>query len=355
MQQKRIAYLDHLRIIATFGVIILHVAAPSMYSDFLTTDWQLLNFFNSCTRWTVPVFVMISGVFFLDPLKNIPIKQLYTKNILRIVISFIAWSTFYFILEKCIYFYKTSQFYFSLGETITTIVGGHYHLWFLFMIVGLYMATPIFRSICQQKETIVYFLIFSFVFNILYNTIFKFAAPLLPESSILTCLQMFDKTISTIAFNSVMGYSFYFVLGYYLHNYLHSKKWLLALSFTGLIGFGITYGSTHLATSITGELTTAYDNLTLGVMLESVGIFALAKLLLNNANLSSFVKSLSRCSFGIYLIHAAGITIAFLIMDKIPSVSPILYVPIISLLVFAVSFLISYLLNNIPFLNRYIV
>ena len=83
---KRIVYADLLRIIATFAVIVLHVSASKWYDtpvkDF---NWQIYNLYDSLVRWSVPIFVMLSGMFFLNPEKFIPTSNIIKKYIFRIL------------------------------------------------------------------------------------------------------------------------------------------------------------------------------------------------------------------------------------------------------------------------------
>lgn len=63
--EKRITYLDYLKVFATFAVIILHVVAQNWYiTDVNSFGWKTLNVYSSMVRWAVPVFVMISGSLF---------------------------------------------------------------------------------------------------------------------------------------------------------------------------------------------------------------------------------------------------------------------------------------------------
>ena len=72
--ERNTAY-DYLRVLASFGVIILHIAAKKFLSlSVYSNEWQVLNFYDSIVRWTVPVFVMISGALFLN--RDIPIRKL---------------------------------------------------------------------------------------------------------------------------------------------------------------------------------------------------------------------------------------------------------------------------------------
>lgn len=60
--QERTVYFDFLRVLAAFSVVIVHVSAYKYYEvEVKTWEWQIFNIYNSVFRWTVPIFVMISG------------------------------------------------------------------------------------------------------------------------------------------------------------------------------------------------------------------------------------------------------------------------------------------------------
>lgn len=98
MYKKRIWYCDYLRIIATIGVVFIHVVDYYWkLVPFTSKEWMILNVFNSVVRSSVPIFVMISGVMFLSSTRSL--KDIYKKNILHIIISFLFWSTVYALFE----------------------------------------------------------------------------------------------------------------------------------------------------------------------------------------------------------------------------------------------------------------
>lgn len=85
----RILYLDYLRILAMIAVITIHSSAHGWcLTDIHTVDWNVYNIFDSIVRWATPVFVMVSGVLFLNEEKEINISRLYSKNIFRIATAF---------------------------------------------------------------------------------------------------------------------------------------------------------------------------------------------------------------------------------------------------------------------------
>ena len=84
-RNKRVAYLDLLRILAIFAVIFQHFC-PGYYNadDF---NKNAVNIMVSLTDWCVPVFVMISGALLLNPQKEFSVKRFFKKNVLRIFVA----------------------------------------------------------------------------------------------------------------------------------------------------------------------------------------------------------------------------------------------------------------------------
>ena len=130
---RRTYYFDYLRIVASFAVVLLHVAAQNWStSDVNSFEWKVFNFFDGLVRWGVPVFVMISGALFLG--KELDLKVLYRKYIFKMIIVFLFWSLLYALWD-----------YFVTGSITTThsfvrrIFAGRRHLWFIPMIIGMYM------------------------------------------------------------------------------------------------------------------------------------------------------------------------------------------------------------------------
>ena len=81
MKIKYVAYFDWLRIFATIAVIILHICVQNWTKVELTSfEWNVFNWFDSATRWSVPIFVMISGALFLDSERKLEVKSFIKNN-----------------------------------------------------------------------------------------------------------------------------------------------------------------------------------------------------------------------------------------------------------------------------------
>lgn len=89
-------YLDILRIIACFMVIMIHIISMD-FNNYLpaTNEWKVMNSYDSIIRYSVPLFYMISGALFLGSNSSISIKKLYLNKIFHLLILYIVWSIFY--------------------------------------------------------------------------------------------------------------------------------------------------------------------------------------------------------------------------------------------------------------------
>lgn len=137
---QRIEWVDQLRAASVFAVIWLHVAAEVVVSNPSTTsiDWWVGNVADAAVRWCVPVFVMISGMFLIPSASKDNLSSFYSHRLERIVIPTLCWTTFYLVLSV---FQKEEFNLYEIG--IRFLLGAPYfHLWFLYMLLGLYLAAP---------------------------------------------------------------------------------------------------------------------------------------------------------------------------------------------------------------------
>ncbi len=338
---KRIIYLDLLRIIATFMVIILHIAGgPWQSLPIHSINWQAANIYDSIVRCSVPLFVMISGALFLDPNKNITIKQIFSKYISRLVIAFLFWQIIY-----CSYYFFTVST--DIKSIIILFVTGYYHLWFLYMICGLYLITPILRKITEDEKITKYFLILALFFNSIIPLLLK-----------IPILSYFNTPFNNIVYHLTLGYSSYYVLGYYLSKKDLSKKQRKIIYGCSLLGFITVILGTIMLSNYNNKadellFATSY----LPVVLESIGLFVLVKYSKNcfTNKTKQLIFNLSKYSFGIYLSHALVIDLLSNLKINVYFANLFITIPLLALLIFIISLIISFILNKIPIIKKYIV
>ena len=342
--------LDFLRVVSMFAVVFLHSSAKQYdASEISSNSFLMANLYDSLVRWAVPVFVMISGALFLNPQKEVTIRMIFQKYIRRIVVTFIIWSAAYAIV------YNRS---FSVS-TISSFVTGHYHLWYLYLIVGLYLCVPILRAVTTNQRITEYFLILSAVFTFVVPTFLDVAKLIVftENASILKTISSVENIInSKLILFLVLGYTPYFVLGYYLKNAMIPKHLEFCIYALGIVGCITTFVLTMQASKISGTKINFYSYRYFGVALESIAVYVFAKcrIGIGLAPANFFGKSvtfLSKISFGVYLVHV-------IVLDAVYKFLPItllpipLVVPVMAFLTSIVSIVISSIINRMPYLQK---
>lgn len=344
---ERRTYMDCLRIIATFAVMILHISAQ--YSGSVAgVTWDIFCFYDAIVRWAVPVFVMVSGALFLDG--NRSVERIYGKNIVRIITAFIFWSAVYALIN-----FFTSPGY-ELKNMLRWFVEGPTHMWFLFMIVGLYMIVPLLRKIVEDRKLAGYFLLLSLIFTF----VLPYCITVVSFKSV-KIASIASSILEKIGFFLTLGYVAYFVCGYFLSESNIRGKAERIIYFLGICGFMVTiFYAFIFPVSKQENAAIFHDNFTVNVMLESIAVFVFAKnhlgFLHAGRRTKEILKKMSEYSFGAYLVHAMVITqLNHLFGLNTLSFDPVISVPLIGIIVFILSYAISGIIHKIPVLNKYIV
>ncbi len=347
MVQKanRIIYLDVLRIFAVFCMIVLHTAAAKWRTVPVDSfEWQVFNAYDSLVRFCVPVFVMISGALLLNPDKDISMKRMLKKNILRIAIAYFFWSFGYAIYTSKIYLNFNAD---TLYVLFKNTMAGHYHLWFLPVIIGLYLVVPLLKKITADKKTTEYFLILSFIFTLALPAL----KLLFPKLNVV--LNLFG---SSMRIELVVGYSLYFVSGHYFSTYDIGDRAKKAIWFLGLLSVLFTIVVTNVISVKAQEpLQTWYSYLLPNTAIASFAVFLLFKEMRFTKWNSPKVVVLSNLCFGIYLVHDVFNIIMAKMRISTVLFNPIFSVPALAAAVFVSSLLVAFIISRIPVVNKYII
>jgi surface polysaccharide O-acyltransferase-like enzyme len=196
--QKHLPWANALRGLAIFFVVLLHTSAP-LLADFekkSSTRWWIGNVFDSLTRSCIPMFLMLSGTLLLG--RDESLKHFFSRRVWKIVIPMLAWTMIYLVFNT--WYYENSWAPIVL---ITKVLSGRaaFHLWFLYMLFGVYMLIPVLRGWIAHatKNQIEYFLIFWIVF-----------------SSLIPLIEWGLHLKFAIKVELASGYIGFVVLGYYL-------------------------------------------------------------------------------------------------------------------------------------------
>mgnify|MGYP004458923433 FL=1 len=357
MERNRVLYFDYLRVLATLGVIVLHVSAEFFYKvDVNTYNWQVFNLFDSIMRFCVPIFVMISGAIFLN--RNVPFSMIYKKYILRLFTAFIFWKFIYFLFmgDSPI---KQIQSLFSSGflNQFSLLLTNHNHLWFITMIIGLYMFIPFMKKIIENKRICEYYLLLSFVFWILIPELLCLMNSF-GGKGVASLVKAFSYNLDNMNMSMVLGYSFYFMLGYYLSLKKHSNYQRKLIYILGILGLLFTITITKYLSLKSGRpVTVYYEYMRLNVLFVATGVFELFKNIKFKDNiLSKIISKLSILSFGVYLVHMFVFEQGYKFLNITTfTYNPLIFIPILSISILAISYFISFVISNIPILKKYII
>ena len=340
-KENNFEWIDNLRVLATLAVIVIHVAANAVSSPniFGSTIWWSANITDGLLRFCVPIFVMLSGALLLP--KEYTLSVFINKRLVRIVLPFLFWTAVYllsFLLIKIkqgehLSFSETGSWAYTLFKS-----GVSYHLWYVYMIIGLYLFVPIIgKWVRSASENEILFFLGIWLFTILLNY------PFLSFLKINIELKYFS------------GYLGYLVLGYYLS----TKIFSLSVSIKSIALLLILFGG---AVTIVGnyffmlehtkyELNPYYSYLGFSIFLLSTGVFLLFKNTCFTSKIFSNIRNtISTYSYGIYLSHVlvlsalsryAGIHWMF--------INPYVGIIVTSTCCFIISLGIVYLINKLPY------
>ena len=212
---ERFFSVDAIRAYAIVMVLLLHTSAGPMkeFSNLNPSWWWISNLLFSFAHQGVPLFIMISGMLLLNPVKRESLSVFFKKRFNKVVIPFLFWGIIYFCW---LVFYKGERY--TATEALDLFIKGpiYYHLWFIYLILGLYLATPILRVylVSADIKNLIYFVGMWFLF-----------VGIFPVISHVTHIRI---GIHTFLFTGYIGY---FILGYLISRADFSIKytWLLGL------------------------------------------------------------------------------------------------------------------------------
>ena len=343
--KKKFYYIDFLRIFSMLSVIMLHVVADLLRFKYGSVEWHFSNIITSVISVAVPVFFMISGALLLSNEKSSSVKGLFKTRLTKIIIPFLFWSIiaigYYFIADA----YRNGAYgWDGLIYRIKNILSqpATIHLWFMYALIPIYLLLPFLKTLIDkmEKTQAIYMLALWLICSVIYTTIQN----LFPEA-----IRIPLTVNSAFNLNFIGGYIGFFVLGYYLHNFKINlkNKWLILIAIVDVCI--IACGTYIFTTRYNGyfEGFKVYTGLFTTIL--SICIFLIFKNLFFNMEKFKYSKitdSVGAMSFPVYLVH--NLIIDYLnIFEFIQPENGIIYITARFLFVFAVSYLIVFIMSKI--------
>ncbi len=347
--------VDIIRSVAIILVIFLHATAdltvPQM-NQFEIIRWSINDVYQSVGRICVPLFVMLSGALLLQPDKQDTLGSFFKKRWSRIGLPWIFWGIAYFAWNFLVLHNP-----FTLNAVVQGILTGpYYNFWYLYMLVGLYLLTPILRIILPKINRVTIKR---------YLGAWFFATAILPFTLALTTYSPFSNLLTSASWVGYLlfGLTGYFVLGTVLVNV---KIRRLLLPFLAILGIALTAVGIYILQSPIGGNREVYAfTVYFGpwTILAAVSLF----MLLNTIKIpqtvipskgAKLLKIISQNTLPLALFHLMILEsfqrgyFGFTINGN--TVNTIIGVPLITLITLFVSLAIILMLKKIPYVSKLI-
>ncbi len=358
---KRVVFLDYLRLIACFMVMVIHSCEPYYLCSEGTYvasrfDLACVTVVECLCRVCVPLFVIASS-YLLFPLK-VSTADFFRRRLFRVAVPFLFWASAY------IWFYdgnwRAAAFNFPMD------VGGH--LWFVPMLIGLYILMPLLSPWAEKvgkRELAGWIGLWLFTATFPFLRVISQTVAGEPVFGAIPYLWGECPWNGFGAFHYVSGFAGYMLVGLWFRKFsadcpfakmfsLYAPVWLAGIALLGVPFYlKITEFPFKAPYAFAVRWETSIEYCSLGVALASISVFAmLSKIDAHGFIYQKIVRPASEASFGAYLLHM------FVLNQVFAYVRPLMSTPASIALTAAVSFVISVLfsagIRKIPFLGKLI-
>ncbi len=327
MYKGRIAYLDVIRIVACVMVITMHSPMPDCGApSFVFTGISFVM--APC----IGLFFMVSGALLLPT--SLSMEEFYKKRLSKVVFPTLIWTITY-LLVKIVNGSVTVAELPSMVLSIPFSAQGDGILWFMYVLIGFYLITPIIspwleKASKKEIELVLGLWGVSLLYPILLNVV------------------SVNESNTGILYY-ISGYAGYYLLGYYLSRFKPRvgivASLLLILLPIIACGFSIRLNPDM-------DFYRYFWYLSVFVVSMACGWFCLmSKINVRGVRLLSVTSSLS---FGIYLSHILIMRSFIWKLCGYLSFGWSLQIIFTVIMTLVLSFILAYLLSMLPF-GKYVV
>lgn len=253
---NRKTWADLCRVAAIFGVVVIHACGTNFYQfgKISTSDWLSINLLDSLVRCSVPLFVMLSGALLLSPQDKPATPLQIIGRIRKVAIPLLTWNVAYLLYVS--HFTGQAIDWMSMLRQVPM-----YHLWFVYMIIGLYLLLPVFQAVfaaISKRSDLQRYLLALWL--------------------VVTCVPVYYPLpiLALVQQTSLLGYAGYFLIGGIVANtHQQSGKtffWVLVYLAAVLVTFWLTWHFSDARQSVDER---AYLYFSPNVFLASLAAFIL--------------------------------------------------------------------------------
>lgn len=370
----RLVWVDVLRLAAMLMVIAGHsvdIYNATPQDDPMNGFWGA--FIGSLMRPSVPLFAMMTGLLLLPIGESA--SSFYRRRIPRVLIPMLFWSVIYYLipwftgvigLDKSVisvlfpFEFAPSQ---EWGDAVSNIAmipltfnGYTTHMWYLYMLIGLYLFMPFFSAWVEKND---HTLIRTYIILWGCSLMLPYLAQLLSPNLFGVCAWNQFGT-----FHYFAGFTGYLLLGHLLGkgNPLPSRKIVAVGVMLYFAGYVVTYtGFTTIMAQYSYEqapdlIEMFWQFCSPNVVLMAIGLFLIAqRVKIRSERWQRVLQSTTRCSFGAYLMHYIFIGPVIILLTPLGLPTPVCVIVTVAI-VFAVCWACTWAIYRfMPRIAKYIV
>ena len=342
---RRDGAVDLVKALAICAVLLIHISSSYLEGYAVGSyRWLASVFYGSVGRWAVPAFLLCSGALMNDPARDVSLRKLFSKYLLRLAAAFVVWAVFYEGFRIVIY-----QGEAPLGELLWDAARNlfygstYYHLYYFWFIFALYLTLPLTRLLvrCASEGELRYLLLLWLLCGGVIRS-FRYFWPLNQMQS-----SWMRFSIPAAVVCPGLG-----LLGWYMRT--HPPKNCLGGLLLFAAGFAGTVEGTCLRSLQAGALDKMFlDGFCLFSIMMAAGVFRVCQWAGGRwKRMPGIVTVLSGASFCVYLIHPF---FQYYVKEWFAAMVVYWAVPLLELVLLALSLAAYGILKRVPVVNRWLI
>jgi surface polysaccharide O-acyltransferase-like enzyme len=328
--------IDLLRVMAAFVVVWVHASAVVMrdWQDLHSIGWWVGHVSRVTGQWSPAVFIMVSGALLLSRPIETNVLGFYRHRAIKLLPSLIFWTMFYSWFSICCDGATTI-------DALKNLVHGvpYYHLWYLYMIAGLYFIVPLLRLVVKGSSgrELSLFVISGLVISSVENLLTRFQ------------WAKHDLLLSGTFLSLFLQFIPYFVAGYYLYNRPRRASGRLYLLFALVAAGALALGTVPIWADKPAARYSMLDPMAI-VMTLCVFQYGLS-FQFSSDKMPALLRRIAPTAFGVYLIHPFWLSVLNKFGLNTWLINPMLGIPIMTLAAVGLSAVSVVLLAAFPIMR----
>jgi len=323
--------LDFIRLIAILMVIAIHVSSKGFGA--MTHHWWAVNFWESVSRASVPLFLMVTGALLLG--KETTVRKTLSR-IWRVGLPLIVWSYAYFYWFR----YTGTEF----PHWTKSILRGPIipHFWYLYTLLGAYLFLPVMIGFCQLKDT--------------RSKVLTMAGWFVGASVLPTVTALTGKDYLGLNLGFMPLYAGYLIMGSFAYRWTRftTSRVVLASCVWALSAALIAIFTWKHSIKVGAANETFYAYTSPFVITSAVSAFYVLRAMAITFAASRWfpartLQKLGEVNFGVYLIHVMVMFWWDMRGFDFQFINPWLATPVVVVLTFLLSAAVIFVIQRLPF------